>query len=215
MGKVFVTGSAERQYAPDRADIFVGVEAVEKTADKASGKCSRQCEQLLAELKKIGIEPENVEVHCDNIDKYNAYEPEKAVFFAKKDLRIRTDASQSVITSIKQIIEGGYENISFDVQYSVSNEEKLKEQLLKDAIADSRRKAEFLAESMNLRITGIDSANLSDTSDLYDITDIMEEDGVFYKSYSRVGDVGRLEDLLQPEKITLSTQIKIIWLLDE
>jgi hypothetical protein len=78
---------------------------------------------------------------------------------------------------------------------------------IKSHIADSRRKAEFLAESMGISVTGIDTANLTGIDDIYDLTDEPSD----VRSYGGL-DCLALSDQLKPEKVNLSAHVKIVWL---
>ena len=119
-----------------------------------------------------------------------------------------------LVNTIRSIIESGFEDVSFTTLYSVSNETELNQQLLKEPISDSRNKADFLASSMGLRITGVDSANLSGDEDVYDLAkdEDEEEDRVCYMR--KCASAYPLSDKLKPNKVELSAEVKIVWLIE-
>lgn len=209
MGKIMVVGKAEREYAPDYCSVKLEVEVVRKTASEASIVSSEQCEQLLSKLQELGIKPETVEIHSDRVDKRSDYHSNEISYESTKSLWLHLPADMHLINNIRAIIETGFEDVSFTTVYSVSNETELTKQLLKEAIADSRAKADFLATSMDLQITGIDSANLSGDEDVYDLCEDEEEEEHVY--YCRA--MGRpLSDNLKPNKIELKSEVKVVWL---
>ena len=117
-------------------------------------------------------------------------------------------------------MEEGINGISYNLSYSVSNEADIRKQLMKDAISDSRRKADFLAESIGSRIIGVDSANLTGREDVYDVAEDeeMEEIGEHARNLPCYGFGGKasgypLSDNLKPEEIKLEAEVKIVWLL--
>ena len=205
MGKIMVIGNAERDYAPDRCTLNLEIKATGDTAGKASLTSSEECEKLLSKLVALGIKPEDVEIYRDQIER--DYRSKGSVYDSQKFLRIDIPASMSLVNSVRQVIESGFKGVSFSANYSISNEADLNRQLLKEAIADSKRQAEFLAESMGIRVTGIDTANLSGIEDIYDLTEEPNE----VRMYGGLG--GRaLSDQLKPEKVNLSAHVKIVWL---
>lgn len=205
MGKIMVIGRAERDYAPDRCTLNLEIKATGDTAGKASFTSSEECEKLLSKLVPLGIKPEDVEIYKDQIER--DYRSKGYTYDSQKFLRIDIPANMSLVNSVRNVIESGFKGVSFRANYSVSNEAELKRQLLKEAIADSRRKAGFLAESMGISVTGIDTANLAGIDDIYDLTDEPSD----VRSYGGL-DCLALSDQLKPEKVTLSAQVKIVWL---
>ena len=121
----------------------------------------------------------------------------------------------SLVNDIRSIIENGYDDISFSTLYRVSNEAFLNKIVLKDAIEDSRKKAELLAESMGTRIIGIETANLSGDNDVYDLTKDEEdnEPEVYYMTRNTKSE--RLSDKLKPNNIPIRQEVKIVWLTEQ
>ena len=125
-----------------------------------------------------------------------------------------------MINTIKSVIEDGVTGISYNISYSVSNETAIRKQLMKEAITDSRRKADFLAETIGSKIVGVDSANLTGNEDVYDVAEDKEIEEVFehqrvFSGYEALASGGAypLSDNLKPEKIELEAEVKIVWLL--
>ena len=88
--------------------------------------------------------------------------------------------------------------------------------MLQEAINDSRLKAELLAESMGIKIIGIDSANLSDDDDVYDVTmDLNERNMLRYMEMCECAPPGSaygLSDRLKSNTVTLNQEVRIVWL---
>lgn len=213
MGKIMVVGKAEKEFPADQCDLFLEINVSRKTAVEASRVSTKQCEELLGKLKDLGIEPSAVEISHDSIDKRSSYNSDEISYESKKALCIHIAADMRLINAIRDIIETGFEDVSFGTRFSVSNEATLRKDLLKSAIVDSRAKATLLADSMGLEITGIESANLSGDDDVYDVAE--EEHLVRYKACYGAGDVHCLTDLLTPDKVELDAEVKIVWLLSD
>ena len=97
-----------------------------------------------------------------------------------------------------------------------------REQIIRDltrqAIQDSRKTAELLTETTGMTIVGIKAANLTGNDDMdmdivsldNAITDDFEDKIVFCGS----GIDTSFSDRLHPEKITMSADVKIVWLVE-
>ena len=210
MGKIMVVGKAEREYEANECNINLEIEVSRQTSSEASKVSSEQCEALLSKLQdELGINPSSVEIHYDRIDKRSSYKSNEISYESKKSLRLHIPADMKLVNAIRHIIETGFDDVSFTALYSVSNEAALNKELFKEAIADSRAKADFLAESMGLKITGIDSANLSGDEDVYDLT---EEPVEIVRYKMSAAGASSLSDQLKPNQVELSAKVKIVWL---
>ena len=214
MGKIMVVGRVEREYTPDICRIILGIEVIRKSTSEASDVSSEQCEQILSKLQNnLGIAPDSIEIISDSIDKQSRYNSDEIKYESKKSLCLYMPADTKNVNAIRALIETGFDDVTFHAQYIISNESELKKELLKDAIADSRARAELLAESMGLKISGIDSADLSGDGDVYDLTEELEskKTGMYYAG--RISE-RELSDQLKPRQIELSSKVKVVWLVE-
>ena len=89
----------------------------------------------------------------------------------------------------------------------------LQKELLVEAVADSRAKAEMLARSMGQIIAGIESVNLSGDENIYDLT-VDEEELQDREQPLRVCKMnapnGRADNL-KPNDVKLCAEVKIVW----
>ena len=213
MGKIMVVGQAGHEYSPDICMIDMEVRITRKTASEASIACTARCEQLLKKLKEeLGIDPGSIELCSDVIRRKSEYHSNEINYESEKSLCLYIPTNMRIVNTIRSIIGMGFEDVSFSTSYKVSNEEELNKELLKEAIANSRAKAELLAESMGLKITGVDSANLSGEEDVYDLTEESERILARYKMSAERADT--LSDQLKPGQIELSSEVEIVWLVD-
>ena len=213
MGKITVVGQAEHEYSPDICMIDMEVRITRKTASEASIACTARCEQLLKKLKEeLGIDPSSIEQYSDRISRESDYHSNEVYYESRKSMCLYIPTNMRIVNTIRSIIGMGFEDVSFSTNYMVSNEEELNKELLKEAIANSRAKAELLAESMGLKITGVDSADLSGKEDVYDLTEESERGLVRYKMSA--DGANSFSDQLKPEQIELSSKVKIVWLVE-
>ena len=213
MGKIMVVGQAEHECPPDICRIYLDIEITRKTASEASNVCTERCEQLLKKLKEeLGIEPSAIEQYSDEIRRESDYDTNEINYESKKALCLYIPTNMRSVNTIRSIIGKGFEDVSFSTEYMVSNEAELSKKLLKEAIVDSRDRAELLAESMGLKVSGVDSANLSGQGDVYDLT--RESNKVFACCNKDVLRRQALSDQLKPELIKINSEVKIVWLVE-
>lgn len=204
---------AEKKFDPDQCEITLGISVNKKASGEASRKASNQCEQILDKLSKLGFNSPEITIKSDSIDKRSSSSGD--YYEAQKTLLIRLPADMHIINSIHDVIEAGFDNVSFSVRFLLSRSEELRRTLLNEAIKDSKFKAAVLAESMGKKIIGIDSANVSDTEDVYDLTDEKaRQSGSGCGDILGLGDIHPYMNKLIPEKIELERSVKIVWLLD-
>lgn len=211
MGKIMVVGTAERKFEADRCKVSFEIETRAKSAAEASKLSSEECERLLTELEKLGIEIRSVVVSSDRIVRRGGYGSEEIAYESEKILSVPFPVNPAFVNEVRSLIEKGFSNVAFSAVYSTSNENLLRKELLADAVANSRSKAEILAESMKQTIAGIESANLSGRDDVYDVSNDVEEYLVCEQPLT-MSAPDRLADKLKPDTVELSAEVKIVWL---
>ena len=197
-------------------NINIEIGSVRKKASEASQVSSEHCEALLSKLQELGVEPNSIEIQYDHIVERSDYRSNETSYESKKSLWLHLPADMKMINAVRSIIECGFEDVSFTTIYSVSNEIELNRELLKKAISDSRSRAELLASSMDLQITGVDSANLSGDRNVYDLAkdDDDEEEEAYQCNYLRAPSSRYpLSDKLKPDKVKLKAEVRIVWLI--
>ena len=76
---------------------------------------------------------------------------------AKRRLEIRIPFNMSVINRIRQIVDENEYSIEFSLNYEMSNEYEIREELIKEALLDSKKKAEELAATLGLKVVDVES----------------------------------------------------------
>lgn len=122
-----------------------------------------------------------------------------------------------IVNSIHAIIASGLQNTTFDIRYDLSSRAEELRELSKLAIQNSRRIAEQIAEATGSRITGIKAANFDDEDMDMNTTDldvsVTPPESIYYCRSSRALSTS-YSDQLNPEKITLEANVRIVWQLE-
>ncbi len=221
MGKVLVNGHAEMEVAPDRCDITLTVETEGTTAAKASTSATNELEKLLARLTEIGIQPENMTVVEDESEK--PFRRGEDRYTSKRSVCIHSVVNPALVNRIHDIIGAGFENTTMEVEYDISSREEKMRTLTRQAIQESRKTADLLAEATGTKVVGIKAANLSGTDMNLDIADLdmsgtdhpaLDRRLLCFSSQYAVGSATPISDQLMPEKLKLNADVRIVWMLE-
>lgn len=128
---------------------------------------------------------------------------------AKRRLEIRIPFNMSVINRIRQIVDENEYSIEFSLNYEMSNESEMREELIKEALLDSKKKAEELAATLGLKVVGVESLKTYNKS------------GKIYVAKDRMAVPARLEapqflrsNKLQAKEEKLSETIEVVWTIE-
>lgn len=155
MGTFQITGSAERKINYDMALIELTFAEADSASHIASKIVMRECEQFLEKLEAEGIPAESIALDNDSVSE-NYYRDSNKVN-AKRKLEIRVPFNMSAINRIRQIVDENEYSIEFSLNYEMSNEAEIREELIKEALLNSKKKAEELADTLGLKVVGVES----------------------------------------------------------
>ena len=165
---LFVTGSATTNIKTDKATVSLGVETTDKTAEKALLSNSNLMNKIINALKGSGIQANETRTSSFTINpNYNYSE-----YGSKGDLIGFTVSNSIYITSsnidlislwIDTAVKTGANAVN-EVYFSVSSDrlDKIKNDLLKDSVANAKSKADIVAEAAGLNIVGIKSITIGE-----------------------------------------------------
>lgn len=204
MGVFEISGKAEKFVNYDIAVISIAFFEDAKTSSSASKAVMKECEKFLEKLDKEGINIKDITLDNDSVSK-EKYSDKQQVN-ASREVALRIPFNMEVINRIRQIADENEYSIEYDIDYELSNESQIREELLKEALLDSKKKAELLAASLDLKVIGIESLAKGSTR-YYGISDLCEQE--------RVGSVRAPEFLLsnqlKSKEEKLSETIDVKW----
>lgn len=209
MGKITVMGKSEREIEVDIMEIIISFLANEDSAAEASKKVNAQCEHFLENLKNSDFDIKTVRMIDENISQ--TYKNNVLIVSAEKVIAIKYKLDLGVANFILNIIQDNKYDVNYNITYEISNLQSIHEDLLKEAVNDSRKKAEMIAKTMDQKITGIDTANMRvfgacGASDDY----YLDSMAIFEKRSSKT----LLSDMLEAPKKTESESIEVVWIME-
>jgi len=157
--EITVTGSGETQVSADTAIVSLGVNARDRDVLSAQQKVNGVIASIRQALIFQGI-PEDC-INTDYINIYAVYDyqgdqEEVQAYNAGSTLAIKVTDMESVGKVIDCAFAAGANTLN-GISFSASDTEAAKADSLKKAVADARARAEVLAESAGLKITGIET----------------------------------------------------------
>ena len=157
--KITVTGTGETQVSADTAIISLGVSARDKDVLQAQQKVN----ETIAAIRKALLD-NGVEETCINTDYLNIYaiydystdQEELAAYNANSTLAIKVTDISTVGALIDAAFAAGANTLN-GITFSASDTEEANAESMKKAVAAAKAKAEVLAETSGLKITGIET----------------------------------------------------------
>jgi uncharacterized protein len=166
---LYVMGNAQTMVKPDKVALSLTVEMTNKTANEALNANSEVINDVLDALEAKGIMGNETSTSFFNISpNYNITQEEEDVQpIESRDIISYTVTNSITIDSynllnvsqwIDTAVEAGVNDIS-SISFSLSDEksELIKNDLLKQAVANAKSKADIVASALGLKVTGAKS----------------------------------------------------------
>lgn len=207
MGKLSIVGKATHEYPYDTVEVTVSFEVHENSTSAALEKVLNQCEDFLAEMNKDGVSMDSIRIGDDSVSQN--YSDKKFNVRAKRKIKMRVPFNMEFKNHIMTLIQDKDYDVDINTDYSISNITEIHNNLIKEAIEDSRQKAIFIAESMGQKLIGVDSVKIGD---IYDDT----TDNVFYDSKACPCSVKALNysNMIQSPVTKESEAVSVVWIIE-
>lgn len=150
-----IQGQAKRNVNYDIAVVSITFTEKGENSYLASKAVMRECEQFFEKLDVDGITSSNAVLGDDSVSEDRYADSSKVI--ANRKVEFRIAFNMEVINRIRQIIDENEYSTRFHIEYELSNEDQIREELLKEALLDSKKKAEDLAEALNMTVIGVKS----------------------------------------------------------
>ncbi len=175
--EVSVSGDAEKQVAPDKAEIFFTVmtnDTSPKTAENANSEITNAA---IDALKKAGVASEDIETLSYNIYPNLVWDPRTGEqtqkgYIVNNAFKVTTKDFGKIGTLLQVAVDAGVNQIQ-QVQFTLTKttENEVKKEVLKEATEAARSKAEAIAEGLEARLGDlkrVQESNVYFTPYLYD-----------------------------------------------
>jgi len=206
---ISVTGTASLEVSPDKAEVYVKVETEEKTALAAKNRNSRKANDVIAALKAIGIDKDEIETSRFSIYPNREWDETRRTseitsYIATHVLRVTTNDVEDVGKLIDKAVNAGANGLDrIELGLTKSTQEEVNAEVLKRASEQGKNKAESLAKTMKVK--------------LGDIVSISESNFNYrpYQYYPRAAGMAEMaveESIsIQPEDVEVSAYVSLVF----
>ena len=161
MGKITTEGVAARRVAPDRMILTLCFFQRSAEVDRTVTDAHAQCERFLDALHGAGFPMKQVRLSGDDLSR--TYD-ETAQFVANRTVELRMKPDLPFCTRVYELIRREKFSATCNVRFELSAPGKIRRELLTEAFADARARAELLVEATGAEITGVEAID-GDTDD--------------------------------------------------
>ena len=160
MGKLKITGKASHEYTYDLVEITVRFQVHEHTAAKSMEKVLTQCEEFLSFIQEEGIKPDKIRIGDNSVEQ--VYDDKELDVCATREVKLRVPFDMVFANYIMSLVQNKKYDVDINTSYLLSNKTSIHNDLIKEAINDSKEKATFIADAMGQKLAGIDSVEIGD-----------------------------------------------------
>ena len=148
MNTIKIKGNASRKVIADRIRYRITFVAKDLKSSKASERAKNQCEVFLKDMKDAGFDISKFHMEKDNVTKqYNAEEK-----LVERTVSFEIQFNPKVNNLIYNIIRKEDLNVETETDFYLSNRNRIHNELLKEALLDSKEKAKMIAAANNQKI---------------------------------------------------------------
>lgn len=148
-----VVGEAKMEVSPDTAYVYLGVISNEVTVKQVQEKINQVSNQLIEQLKKLGIKKEAIKT--TNYSIYPRYDYEKGEkiigYTGNVDLQIKIKDFKLISPILTKAEELGINQIK-GVKFSIDQPEIYREKVREKAIENAKKQAEKLAKTLGIKL---------------------------------------------------------------
>lgn len=165
---LYVSGSASAFVAPDTVSISLGVLTQAPSARETSDKNAVLMNAVISALKNQGLTDKEIQTSIFSIQPVYSYPkdggaPTIAGYSASNNVVVTTRMVGNLSDILDKSVAAGANQVS-GISFLLSEEKQkqIRDDLILGAVQDAKGKADKLAESLKVRITGVSSISISE-----------------------------------------------------
>lgn len=206
MGKFKIKGNAEKEFIADLMKVNIEISTLGETSASAIGKGKKESEKTLKLLSDLKVELSKVSMTSDKVLKPYHCNDDKFYHF-EKNISFVTAANLTLLEALSDGIIQNEINATYNETFYLSNVEAANKAVIKEALLDAKKKAEALAQTLEKKVFGIESATCDDYEAKKSLTKSISLSDSYIGSTS-------LATKLSPDVIRISKSIDTVWIID-
>jgi len=170
---VTVSGLAKRKVVPDEAHVIVTIGATDLKLQQAKAIHDTKLRKILDIVKKNGIPEKHVSTQSSSMMPIYEYDGSRRIFRGYRmatTVDIKLEKADKLGTMADQLLGSGLEDKYQDeygellsTNYTVSDPDRIRDEMLAEAIGNARKKAENIAQAAGAEIARVYQINETDT----------------------------------------------------
>lgn len=202
MGTIKVRGNCKKEYEAEILNTMITLRVTSSNSGEAVNLGKSKMESILEAMEvRLGLRTECFALDREAVDRgYNSKE-----YTFTKSISIKTEISLKAAEEITDVLSS-FSDVDYSFGYELKDIEQKEQNVLKQAIENSRGKAAAIAECIGQRITGAEDIRYEVPAE----TDEHER-GICYSLAAGNGRSRRADKLSLP-KITISKSVDITWI---
>ncbi|WP_094228641.1 SIMPL domain-containing protein [Methanolobus psychrotolerans] len=206
---ISMSGYAEQQVIPDTASLNIGVVIQSATSKEASDENAAIMSAVIAELKALGLEDKEIRTSYVSVYPVYSYETTQKItgYSASNSVRVTTTNLDILGDIIDRSTASGANEVG-SISFSVSDDKQkqLRADLMDEAVADASSKATTLANSLGVKITGVQTSSISESSG----SRVYYE----YDMVTSAKDLGTGSTPIEPGESTVSISLQVTYYIE-
>ena len=207
--QVSVTGNGEALVDADIAIVHLAAQSQQRTSAAAKEEVDNQVNEVIAALENIGLTEDDLSAGQISLSPrydYRNNRQEFAGYFASRNIQVEIADLDILNAFLDAALAQEIGSIN-QIEYRSSQEQEAKELARELAIADSKEKAEYLAEAYGVDLGAIISISYQSnqsTSVIYQDTGVLRAESISQRSTGQY----------IPDQLSFTDRISVIFELD-
>lgn len=161
---ITIEGSSNLSVEPDTASINIGISTNSSNAKTAQENNAKIVNNIYNNLYSLGLSKSNIETANYNFSPMYDNENNKINGYSVNNtITITTNNTSSIGEIIDASLQAGANQVN-SITFSRKNATSLKQEALKQAVADAKNKANAIAKELNVEIINVISVNEQNVS---------------------------------------------------
>lgn len=174
---ISVSGTAERKLVPDEGHIYINVGATDLKMAAAKTKHDAKLKKIFAITDKQGIDRKHLSTQSSSVQPHYEYSDNRQIFRGYRmqtSLDIKVSDINKTPALVEQLMSAGLKEQDqqnygqfISTSYTLSNPDKIREEMAAEAIRKAREKADKLAAAAGTSVIGVYQINESEAPQFY------------------------------------------------
>ncbi|WP_342305876.1 SIMPL domain-containing protein [Methanolobus sp. ZRKC5] len=165
MNIISMSGYSEQKVVPDTASLSIGAVVQSETSKAATSENAAIMSTVIEELKALGLEDSEIQTSYVSVYPIYNYDKERTItgYSASNSVEVTTTNLDILGDVIDRSAAAGANQIG-SISFSVSDDQQkeLREDLMDEAVTDASSKANTLASSLGVKITGVKTSSINE-----------------------------------------------------